>query len=261
MSKEFKIHQLFLTNNNCYKSAKKMTPKGIMRHSTGANNPFLSRYVGPDDGNLGLNKYNNHWNQPKPDGRSVCVHAWIGYTKDKKGVAIYQTLPWDYVAWGSGYGSKGSANTMGYIQYEICEDALNDKAYFDECMRLAELLDAYLCNKFSIPVTPITLIDHAEGHRLGIASNHGDIRHWLTRFGKSMDTVRKDVALKLKGDEIMAELANWQKVQGEKALDSLNRKKDNDGNPVVGSPEDWKQKLGENIPGWLFWSIIDRISK
>lgn len=59
----------------------------------------------------------------------------------------------------------------------------------------------------------------------------------------------------------VAELANWQKVQGEKALDSLNKKKDNKGNPVVGSPEDWKKKLGENVPGWLFWSIIDRISK
>lgn len=203
MKKEFKIHQLFLTNNDCYKAGRKMTPKGIMRHSTGANNPYLSRYVGPDDGNLGVNKYNNHWNQPKPDGRSVCVHAFIGYTKDKKSVAIYQTLPWDHVAWGSGYGPKGSANTMGYIQYEICEDALNDKAYFDECMRLAELLDAYLCKKFNIPVTPTTLIDHAEGHRLGIASNHGDIRHWLSKFGKSMNDVRKDVAKRLKEVDIV----------------------------------------------------------
>lgn len=58
----------------------------------------------------------------------------------------------------------------------------------------------------------------------------------------------------------VAELANWQKVQGEQALDSLKKKKDGDGNPVVGSPEDWKKKLGENVPGWLFWSIIDRIS-
>lgn len=65
----------------------------------------------------------------------------------------------------------------------------------------------------------------------------------------------------LKGDDIVAELANWQKAQGEKALDSLSKKKDNFGNPVVNNPEDWKKKLGENIPGWLFWSIIDRITK
>ena len=36
-----------------------MTPKGIMVHSTGAENPWLKRYVGPDDGLLGKNQYNN----------------------------------------------------------------------------------------------------------------------------------------------------------------------------------------------------------
>ena len=60
---------------------------------------------------------------------------------------------------------------------------------------------------------------------------------------------------------VVAELLEWQKVQGEKALDSLNKKKDSNGNLIVNSPGDWKAKLGENIPGWLFWSIIDRISK
>lgn len=40
-----------------------------------ANNPNLKRYVGPDDGLLGKNQYNNHWNQDKPGGRQVCVHA------------------------------------------------------------------------------------------------------------------------------------------------------------------------------------------
>ena len=96
---------------------------------------------------------------------------------------------------------------------------------------------------------------------MGIASNHGDVRHWFSRFGKSMDDVRRDVARRLKEGDVMSKLQNWQKVQGEKALDSLNKKKDNFGNPVVNSPEEWKKKLGENIPGWLFWSIIDRISK
>lgn len=57
------LHKLYLTENACYKANKKMTVKGIMVHSTGANNPFLKRYVNPDDGLLGVNKYNNHWNQ------------------------------------------------------------------------------------------------------------------------------------------------------------------------------------------------------
>jgi toxin secretion/phage lysis holin len=57
-----------LTNNDCYKAGKTITPKGIMVHSTGANNPNLKRYVGPDDGLLGVNQYGNHWNTATPGG-------------------------------------------------------------------------------------------------------------------------------------------------------------------------------------------------
>ena len=110
-------------------------------------------------------------------------------------------------------------------------------------------------------MTASDIIDHAEGHKLGIASNHGDVGHWLRRFGKSMDQVRQEVTLRLKGDDIVAQLLEWQRVQGEKALDNLNHKKDDNGNLIVNSPDEWKQRLGEDIPGWLFWSIIDRISK
>ena len=53
------LHTLIFTNNACYKAGRKITPKGIMVHSTGANNPWLKRYVGPDDGLLGKNQYNS----------------------------------------------------------------------------------------------------------------------------------------------------------------------------------------------------------
>lgn len=46
------LHKLILTENACYKTGRKITPKGIMVHSTGANNPNLRRYVGPDDGKI-----------------------------------------------------------------------------------------------------------------------------------------------------------------------------------------------------------------
>ena len=74
------LHKLIFTNNACYKAGRRITPKGIMVHSTGANNPWLKRYVGPDDGLLGKNQYNNHWNQPMD--REVCVHAFIGKLAD-----------------------------------------------------------------------------------------------------------------------------------------------------------------------------------
>ena len=41
------LNKCLLTNNNCYKAGVKMIPKGIMVHSTGANNPNLKRYVQP----------------------------------------------------------------------------------------------------------------------------------------------------------------------------------------------------------------------
>lgn len=170
-----------------------------MWHSTGANNPFLSRYVGPDDGNLGVNKYNNHWNQPKPDGRSVCVHAFIGYLKDKVGIATYQTLPWDHVGWHSGSGKNGSANTQGYIGFEICEDGLNDRNYFNKVYKEAIELSVYLCRKYGL--TEKDVIDHSEGYRKGIASNHGDITHWLKKFGLTMDNVRADIKKELEKKE------------------------------------------------------------
>lgn len=53
------LQKLIFTENACYKAGRKITVKGIMVHSTGANNPWLKRYVGPDDGKLGKNQYNN----------------------------------------------------------------------------------------------------------------------------------------------------------------------------------------------------------
>src|SRR5690554_4465492 len=99
------LNRLYLTKNECYRAGQIITPKGIMVHSTGANNPHLKRYVGPDDGKLGANVYRNHWNQARPDGRQVCVHAFIGRLADGS-IATYQTLPWNYRAWHAG----GSAN-------------------------------------------------------------------------------------------------------------------------------------------------------
>lgn len=72
------LKKLILKNNECYRVGTIFEPKGIMLHSTGVNNPWLKRYIGPDDGMIGINKYNNHWNQSRPDGRQVCVHAFIG---------------------------------------------------------------------------------------------------------------------------------------------------------------------------------------
>lgn len=179
------LQKLILTKNACYLAGKKITPKGIMVHSTAANNPELRRYVGPDDGKLGQNKYGNHWNQLYPSGRKVCVHAFIGKLADGS-VATYQTLPWDHRGWHAG----GSANDT-HIGFEICEAALTDAAYFAKIYTEAVELCGYLCKLYNL--TEKDIICHSEGYKKGIASNHSDVMHWFPKHGKSMDTFRADV--------------------------------------------------------------------
>lgn len=179
------LHELIFTNNDCYKAGRKITPKGVMVHSTGANNPSLKRYVGPDDGLLGVNKNNNHWNK---SGISKCVHAFIGKLADGS-IATYQTLPWNHRGWHCGADGNNT-----HISFEICEDNLGSRDYFNEVYREAVELTAYLCDEYKLdPMADGVVICHSEGNKRGIASNHGDVMHWFPKYGKSMDTFRKDV--------------------------------------------------------------------
>jgi len=203
------LHKLYLTNNACYKAGVTMTPKGIMVHSTGANNPWLKRYIAPDDGLLGTNRAGNHWNTAYPAGLSVCVHAFIGKLADGT-LATYQTLPWTFRGWHAG----GTANNS-YIGFEICEDALDDPAYFSAVYQEALELCVYLCGQYQL--TEADILCHSEGYTLSIASNHADVMHWFPKFGKNMDMFRADVkaALSEQEDDTMTQekfdllMANW----------------------------------------------------
>ena len=131
-----------LTENECYAAKKTIAPRGVMIHSTAANNPNLKRYVQPVSSTpdrdkllkqLGVNANGNHWNAYHPGGKNVgyhafkndgsgkcavcggtqkCVHAFIGKLADGT-IAAYQTLPWDVKGWHAG----GSANSKGYIGF------------------------------------------------------------------------------------------------------------------------------------------------
>lgn len=185
------IKECMLTNNKCYGRAP-IVPKGVIVHSTGANNPNLKRYiqrVGGSNDDIGFNKYSNHWNR---NNVNKCVHAFIG--KDAQGqVAVYQTLPFTQCAWGVGKGKKGSYNyaPRGYIQFEICEDALTDRVYFVEVMEAAAKLCAILCYDYKLPISRV--LSHHEAYLEGYASNHGDIDKWLAKFGKTMAWFREEV--------------------------------------------------------------------
>ena len=85
-------------------------------------------------------------------------------------------------------------------------------------------LAAHLCETYGLdPMTYV--LDHSEGHALGIASNHADVGHWFPRHGKSMDDFRAAVKIALAGEDV-SEL--------DTAVDKLSAA------GLIDSPDYWK---------------------
>ena len=70
-TQEYPPLQCFMRQSTWYNSVGPVTVRGVLWHSTGANNPYISRYVQPDDNApnreqllklLGVNKNHNDWN-------------------------------------------------------------------------------------------------------------------------------------------------------------------------------------------------------
>lgn len=111
-------------------------------------------------------------------------------------------MPWDYKPWGCGSGPKGSCNN-GWLQFEICEDDLNNEEYFNMVYQEACELTAYLLKIHNLDPKGISrykgvdvpvITCHAEAHELGLGSDHGDVLDWFEKYNKTMDDVRNDVA-------------------------------------------------------------------
>ena len=173
-----RLAKQLLTRNDCYQAGRTISPRGVMVHSTGANNPKVSRYV-PGDEELGRNTAGNHWDQPrqyvytdrtsttgyrdyskklKSTKYSACVHAFVGKFADGA-VGAVQTLPWTMRGWHC----AGDANDT-HISFEICEDGLEDVSYFEAVYRQAVELTAYLCRQFDLdPLADGVVICHSEG--------------------------------------------------------------------------------------------------
>ncbi len=233
-----KLLTCILTESDCYKYNQTIKPKGVMVHSTGANNPLLRRYVQPVAATpgrtdllaqLGTNPNGNHWNQTRvyiytDKTRTVgyrdyskklkqvlyepCVHAFVGKLADGS-VAAVQTLPWNHRGWHCGVGSKGTANDT-HISFEICEDDLTDPAYFQQAYQTAVELTAMLCQQYGLdPLADGVVICHQDGYRRGVASNHGDVYNWFPKHGRTMDDFRADVARVMKGEDDMLTYEQW----------------------------------------------------
>lgn len=201
-----KLLKCILTANDCYKNNRTIKPKGVMVHSTGANNPMLRRYVQPLPNTpgkdelqweLGINKNGNDWNRY---GTNACVHAFVGKLDDGT-VAAVQTLPWNHKGWHAGTGTSGRSANDTHISFEMCEDDLMDPVYFQQAYQTAVELTAMLCKEYNLdPMKDGVIICHQDGYKRGIASNHGDIYNWFPKHGKNMDTFRADVVKAMNND-------------------------------------------------------------
>lgn len=192
-----KIQSAICTESNCYKANKNIIVKGVMLHSVGCPQPDPK-------------VFRDIWNKP---GARACVHAIVG----KDGIVL-QCLPFTMRGWHAG----GAANNT-HIGVEMCEpdcikytggatftcsDTTKAKEMVKRTYETAVELFAMLCKQFSLdPLKDGVIISHAEGHKRGVASNHGDPEHlWSQlKMGYTMDTFRKAVAAKLSGEVVTPE--------------------------------------------------------
>lgn len=208
------IKETFVTNNPCYKrnqnpdlekdentrqkyiSFQKNGAKGLMLHSVGCPQPSAMVFV-------------NNWNDSSYD--NACVHAFI----DANTGVVHQCLHWNFRGWHGG----GSSNNT-HIGVEMCEpacirytggssftcsDTATARAAVTRTYNAAVELFAFLCKKYNLnPLASGVIVSHAEGYKLGIASNHGDPEHLWRGLNMSytMDGFRKAVAAAMgKGED------------------------------------------------------------
>ena len=164
-----------------------MYPRGIMLHSIGCPQPNASVMA-------------QNFNQYRPNGQSVCVHAFV-----QRDGTYYQTLPYTMRAWHCG----GAANAT-HIGIEMTEpssivytggaswrdlDPAATEAHVRGTYAAAVELFAQLCTQYALdPLEDGVIISHAEGAARGIASAHADPTHLWRAFGLTMDGFRRDVA-------------------------------------------------------------------
>lgn len=199
-----KIVEHFLTRNRCYQAAQQNTKGGLILHSVSCPQPSAQVFV-------------NSWNSAD---KSACVHAFI----DANTGDVYQTLPWEYRGWHCGSGPNGSGNNT-HIGVEMCEPACiryTDGARFT-CSNVEEAraavrrtyesavqLFAELCERFRFdPLADGVILSHEEGHKRGIASNHGDPVHLWNQLnmGYTMDEFRKAIKAAMGSAAVPAEPA------------------------------------------------------
>lgn len=192
----------YMTKNPCYQSGRTITVKGLMLHSVGCAQPNPRVFV-------------KNWNSASYD--RACVHGFIGEDEAIITLPCLETAGKAMRAWHCGASGNNTHIGVemcepGNIKYTggasfTCADLTTDRSFVRKTTEQAVELFAQLCKFHGLnPMQDI--VSHAEGHALGIASNHADPDHLWRGLGMdyNMDDFRRDVAERLeelKEDEDM----------------------------------------------------------
>lgn len=185
----------YFTKNPCYKAGREIAVKGLMLHSIGSPQP---------DPRV----FQRLWN--KESYNNACVHGFIGEAETIIALPCLVTPGKAMRGW---HGGGKSNNT--HIGFEMCEpscikytggakftcsDRAAAVAYVEKVTANAVEVFAQLCAFHNLN-PKVDIVSHAEGHALGIASNHGDPDHLWAQLGMDydMDAFRADVAARMKG--------------------------------------------------------------
>lgn len=217
------------TQSDWYKGTSPGTyvPVGILYHSTGCVNPYLKRYVAVSDNvsaetkalwnkRLGVG-WGTDWNHKS--GVNAGLHFWVGKDGNNQVASVFCGGKYggDFSSnmdntctrrgWGCASGSNGSCNGMRvvhpktgkivqgvWLQFEMCEDNLTNKQYYEECIEEAIAISAYLCDRYGInPIGTVktasglvvpTLNNHFQSYLQRLGSNHYDIFNWSDKWYK-----------------------------------------------------------------------------
>lgn len=188
------VKNSYVTRNPCFKAGRTIAVKGLMLHSIGCPQPDPNVFV-------------KNWNRESYD--SACVHGFIGAEETIITLPCMETAGKAMRGW---HGGGSSNNThLGFEMTEpanikyvggatfTCADKAAAISFVERTTKNAVLLFADLCRFHGLnPLTDI--VSHAEGHALGIATNHGDPDHLWAQLGMNynMDSFRRDVAAAMK---------------------------------------------------------------
>lgn len=183
----------YMTKNPCYQSGRTITVKGLMLHSVGCAQPNPRVFV-------------KNWNSTSYD--RACVHGFIGENEAIITLPCLETAGKAMRAWHCGASGNNTHIGVemcepGNIKYTggasfTCADLTTARSFVRKTTEQAVELFAQLCKFHGLnPMQDI--VSHAEGHALGIASNHADPDHLWRGLGMdyNMDDFRRDVAERL----------------------------------------------------------------